>query len=75
MITLKIVTLLNVLNNLIADSAGNMISALIKSPPTSSIERTITTAISVAKIKLYIFVFTPVAVAKFSSNVIEKILL
>ena len=73
--TEHIVTVLKLLNTLIADSAGNTTNADTKSAPTRFIANTITTATITAMIRLYIFAFIPVATAKSSSNVTEKILL
>ena len=73
--TEHIVTALKFLNTRIADNAGNMTNAEIKSAPTRFIARTITTAIMIARIRLYIFALVPVAVEKSSSNVTENTLL
>ena len=61
----QIVTDLKFLNTRIADNAGNTTNAEISNEPTSFIARTITTAITIAIIKLYTPAFVPVAVAKF----------
>ena len=71
----QIVTDLKLLNTLIDESAGKIISAETRRVPTKFIERTIIIAIITAKIRLYNFVFTPTDVAKFSSKVRAKILL
>ena len=73
-ITEQILTDLNVLNTRIADMAGKTINADISKAPTKFMARTITTAITEARIKLYIFALFPVAAAKFSSNVTANIL-
>ena len=70
-----IVTDLKLLKTLIAESAGKMISADIRSEPTRFIARTIITAIMTAIRKLYPRALLPAATAKFSSNVTAKILL
>ena len=69
------VTALKLLNNLIAQSAGKITKADIKSEPTRFIARTIITAIIIAIIKLYLFAFTPTAFEKSSSKVTANILL
>lgn len=71
----QIVTDLKLLNILIAESAGKIISADIKREPTRFIASTIMTAIIIAMSRLYIPAFVPEALAKFSSNVTAKILL
>ena len=71
----QIVTDLKLLKTLIADSAGKITRAEISSDPTRFIARTMMTAIMIAIIRLYTPDFVPVALAKFSSNVTEKILL
>ena len=48
-----IVTLLKLLNIRMADIAGNMISAEIRSDPTRFMARTMMTAITIAIIRLY----------------------
>ena len=73
-IAAQMVTDLNVLNKRIALKAGKMIRAETSKDPTSFIAKTMITAVITAMIKLYTFVFTPVARAKFSSNVTAKIL-
>ncbi len=70
----QIVTARKLLNTRIADSAGNTTNADIKREPTKFIAKTITTAIITAISKLYKSALTPVARAKFSSKVTEKIL-
>ena len=72
--TAHIVTDLKLLNTLIADNAGKITSAEIKSAPTKFIAREITIAMVIARIKLYVFALMPVAVEKSSSKVIENIL-
>lgn len=69
------VTDLKLLNIRIAERAGNMIRADIKSEPTRFMASTIITAITTAIIRLYTFALVPTAFAKFSSNVTENILL
>ena len=71
----QIVTDLKLLKILIADIEGNITNAEISSEPTKFIANTITTAITIPITKLYISTFVPVAFAKFSSNVMLKILL
>ena len=68
------VTARKLLNTRIADSAGNTTNADINREPTKFIAKTITTAIITAISRLYKFALTPVARAKFSSKVTEKIL-
>lgn len=70
----KITTARKFLNIRIAESAGNIISAVIKSEPTNRMESTITKAVTVAINKLYAPARMPDALAKFSSNVTAKIL-
>ena len=70
-----IVTDLKLLNTRMAESAGNMTSAEIKSEPTRFMARTIITAVVTAIIRLYSPALTPDALANVSSNVTEKILL
>ena len=67
------VTLLKVLNRRIAESAGKIISAEIRSEPTRFIASTIITAVTQAIAKLYALVETPEDAAKFSSKVMAKI--
>ena len=74
-ITEQIITLLKLLKTLIAERAGKMISAEISSEPTKFIAITIMTAITTTMRRLYISERTPVAFAKFSSNVTANILL
>lgn len=69
------VTALKLLNNLIAQRAGKITSADIKSEPTRFIASTIITAIIMAIIRLYLLAFTPTAFEKSSSKVTAKILL
>lgn len=68
-----ITTPLKLCINLIADNAGKMINAEINNDPTNFIPNTIIVAITTAIIKLCLFVFIPVAFAKFSSKVTAKI--
>ena len=75
MIAEHIVTRLKLLHRCIAESAGNMTSADIRSEPTRFIASTMITAITIAKSRLYASVFMPVAFAKFSSNVTANNLL
>lgn len=70
-----ITTDLKLLNIRIADSAGNIINAEIRSEPTRFIASTIITADETAIIILYNFVFIPAERAKSSSNVTANILL
>ena len=70
-----IVTDLKLLKIRIAESAGKIIRAEIKSEPTKFIARTIITAIITAISRLYALDFVPTALAKLSSNVTAKILL
>lgn len=69
------VTARKLLKMRIAQTAGNTTSAEIKSVPTRFIASTITVATTIARIKLYSRAFMPVATAKSSSKVTEKILL
>ena len=69
------VTVLKLLNILIADSAGKMTSADTRSEPTRFIARTMITAIIVAITKFKRFVLVPTAFAKLSSKVTAKNLL
>lgn len=71
----EMMTDLNVLNILIAASAGKIIKAEISKEPTKFMAKTITTAERTAIKMLMNPTLTPVALAKFSSNVIENILL
>jgi phage-related minor tail protein len=71
--TEQIVTLLKVLKRRIADRAGKMTRAEIRSVPTKLMAKTIMTAIVTARIRLYVLALMPVAVAKSSSKVTEKI--
>ena len=68
------ITARKVLNKRIADSAGKIIRAEIKSDPTRFIASTITSAVISAIKRLYRFVLRPVACAKVSSKVTAKIL-
>lgn len=68
-----ITTLLKLLKSLIEESAGNIISADISSEPTRFIASTIIVAVIIAMSRLYPSDFTPLAFAKFSSNVTENI--
>ena len=74
-IAAQIDTPLKLLNILIAETAGKTIKAEVKSEPTRFIASTITVAITVAKIKLYIFTLVPVDFKKPSSKVMQNILL
>ncbi len=69
------VTDLKLLNTLIADSAGKITSAEMRSDPTRFIARTMITAIIIAISRLYSLVLVPVACANDSSNVTQNILL
>ena len=71
----QMVTALKLPNTHIADRAGKMMSADIKSEPTKFIPSTIITAMMIAMIKLYVSVLVPVAFAYSSSNVTAKSLL
>ena len=71
----KIVTVLKLLNSLMADKAGKITSAEISSDPTRFMARTIITAIITAIRRLYKSALVPTAFAKFSSKVTAKILL
>ena len=68
------VTLKNVLKIRMADSAGNIINAEVNREPTRFMASTMMIAVITAISKLYIDVRMPMALAKFSSKVIEKIL-
>ena len=70
----QMVTLRKLLKIRIADNAGKITRAEIKSDPTRFMARTMITAMITAIRKLYRSVFMPVAFAKISSNVTEKIL-
>ena len=74
-ITEQIITDLKLLNIRIADRAGNIIRAEVRSEPTKFIARTITSAVTMAIIILYCPALIPVAVAKLSSKVTANILL
>ena len=69
------VTAIKFLNILIAESAGKITKAEISREPTKFIASTMIIAVMTAISKLYKSVLTPIAFAKFSSKVIEKILL
>ena len=71
----KIVTLLKLLKIRMAESAGKITSAEIRSDPTRFMARTMITAMMTDKRRLYLSTFVPAEIAKFSSNVIAKILL
>ena len=71
----QIITPLKLLNKRIADNAGNITNAETRSEPTKFIATTMTIAIIVENAILNTSVFKPLAFAKFSSNVIAKILL
>ena len=62
------------MNTRMAEIAGKIINAEISREPTSFIASTITVAVIIAIIKLYLSALIPVALAKFSSNVTAKIL-
>ena len=68
------VTERKLLNTRIAERAGKMTKAEIKREPTKFMAITIITAMMTAIIKLYAPALVPVARAKFSSKVTEKIL-
>ncbi len=68
------VTERKLLNTRIADKAGNITSADIKSDPARFIASTMMTAMMTAISRLYAPVFIPPALAKSSSNVTAKIL-
>lgn len=70
-----IVTDLKLLKMLMAERAGNTIRADIRRDPTRFIARTIIIAIITAIKILYAPAFVPVALEKFSSNEMLKILL
>ena len=63
----NITTPLKFLTSLMAESAGNIISAEMRSEPTRFIPRTMITAVITAIKRLYVLDFTPVAFAKSSS--------
>ena len=71
----KMTTPRKLLHTRIADIAGNIMSAEIRSEPTRFIARTMITAIIIATKRLYSDALSPTAREKFSSNVTEKILL
>lgn len=71
----QIVTALKFLNTRIAESAGKITSAEIRSEPTKFIARTIIIAIIIANKRLYALALIPVAAAKLSSKVTANILL
>ena len=71
----KTVTFLKLRNILMAESAGNMISAEISKEPTRFMASTMITAMTTAIRKLYALVRTPEAFEKLSSKVTAKILL
>lgn len=66
-------TILNLLNNLIAVIAGNIIKLDISKVPIILIPITMVSAVSIASKVLYTSIFIPVAFAKLSSKVIENI--
>ena len=66
------ITLLNERNKRIADKAGKIIKAEIKSVPTNFIATTMIKAVIIAIKSWYVLTFTPVAFAKSSSNVTEN---
>ena len=71
----KITTDLNVVNSLMADTAGKITRAVMSKEPTKRMAKTITIAVTEAIKKLYSLVRIPEALAKSSSKVIAKILL
>lgn len=71
----EIITLRKLPNILIADKAGHIISADMRSEPTRFIASTIITAVITAIMRLYTDARVPVAQANVSSNVTENILL
>lgn len=71
----QMITFLKLLNTLMDESAGKIISAEISKVPTSFIASTMIMAVMIAISMLYAFAFTPLASAKFSSKVTAKILL
>ena len=73
--TAQIITLKKLLNTRIAERAGNTIKLEIIIAPIKRIPITIVSAVKIAIKALYKLVFTPEAVAKFSSKVTRKILL
>ena len=70
----QIVTERKLLNTRIAESAGKITSAEISSEPTRFMAITMMMAMITAMIRLYTPALVPVARAKFSSKVTEKIL-
>ena len=74
-ITEQMTTALKLLNTRMADKAGNIIRAVVKSEPTKFIAKTMTSAVIMAMSILYCPALIPVATEKFSSNVTAKILL
>ena len=68
------VTVKKLLKTRMAESAGNTTSAETSNAPTRFIARTIIAAMMMAIRRLNALTFTPVARAKFSSNVMAKIL-
>ena len=75
MMTEHTVTCLKLLNICMAETAGKIIRAETRSAPTRLMERTITTAMIIAKAVSYIAVGVPDARENSSSNVMENILL
>lgn len=71
----KMVTALKLPNSRIAESAGKITSADIRSDPTRFMASTMITAITTAIRVLYLSAPTPVAFEKFSSKVTANILL
>ena len=71
----KTVTLLNVLNILMDESAGKITSAEIRSDPTRFIASTMITAMTTAIRRLYASAYVPTLLAKVSSKVTANILL
>lgn len=75
MILEEITTALKLLNTLMLDIAGNTTSAAVSKEPTNLIDRAITIPITAASAISYALAFSPVAVMKAESKVIENILL
>lgn len=70
----QIVTERKLLNNRMAERAGNITNAEISRDPTRFIASTIIMAMTTAISKLYALEFVPVAFANFSSKVTANIL-
>ena len=75
MVAAATVTEKKLLNTRMAESAGNTTSADTRRAPTRFMASTIIVATMTAISRLKAVVLTPVALAKFSSKVMEKILL